>query len=92
MRMCVACHKNKPKKDLIRVVKKSEKAMSEQDDNKEICIDKTGKISGRGAYLCNDVECFKDAKKYKKLDKSLETRIDDKVYDDLIQQMEEVDD
>ena len=47
MRMCVACREMKPKKDLIRVVKTAD----------GIRLDKTGKLAGRGAYVCNDKEC-----------------------------------
>ena len=45
----------KPKKDLIRVVKSPEG---------EISLDFTGKKSGRGAYVCRDMECLKKARKF----------------------------
>ena len=47
MRRCLGCYESKPKKELIRVVKTSEG---------EICIDKTGKKNGRGAYICYNKE------------------------------------
>ena len=56
MRMCIACNEMKPKKELIRVLKTTEEA---------IVLDKTGKKNGRGAYLCNSLECFKQARKTK---------------------------
>ncbi len=48
-RSCIGCNTKKDKKDLIRIVKN-------KDGN--ISIDKTGKANGRGAYICNNVECL----------------------------------
>ena len=50
MRMCSGCRESKPKSELIRVVRTP-------DGN--IVVDKTGKVSGRGAYLCKNEECLK---------------------------------
>ena len=47
MRMCTGCGEMKPKKELIRVVKTPEG---------EFLLDFTGKKSGRGAYLCRNME------------------------------------
>ena len=73
-RTCMGCNEVKPKKDLIRVVK-----------NKEgnIFIDKTGKANGRGAYLCDNIECLEKAIKTKRLEKSFETKISNEIYDEL---------
>lgn len=92
VRMCVSCHESKPKKELIRVVRLPDKVIAESNDGREICIDLTGKMAGRGAYICNNAECFKNAKKSKRLDKALETTIDDSIYDELIRQMEGIND
>lgn len=54
-RMCVACRQMKPKAELIRIVK---------NDN-GVSVDLTGKINGRGFYLCKCKECFAKAKKLK---------------------------
>ena len=62
MRRCLGCYESKPKKELIRVVKTSEG---------EICIDKTGKKNGRGAYICYNKECLEKAIKAKRLEKEL---------------------
>ena len=48
-RTCMGCNQKKDKKDLIRIVKNK--------DN-EISIDRTGKKEGRGAYICDDVNCL----------------------------------
>lgn len=47
-RMCVACKQMRPKRELIRVVR---------TPAGEIRVDPTGKLSGRGAYVCPTVEC-----------------------------------
>ena len=80
MRMCVGCREMKPKKELIRVVK------SPAD---EISVDRTGKAAGRGAYVCKSAACMKKAQKIKALDRALETKIPDEVYDRLADLVEE---
>ena len=74
MRKCVATQEVLPKKELIRIVK-----------NKEgnIFVDKTGKANGRGAYLCDNIECLEKAIKSKRLDRTFETKIESKIYEDL---------
>ncbi len=54
MRMCTGCREMKPKGTLIRIVKTPEG---------EIRLDATGKLNGRGAYVCRSVECLKKAQK-----------------------------
>ena len=54
MRMCLGCGENKPKRELVRVVKSPEG---------EISLDLTGKKSGRGAYICRNAECLIKARK-----------------------------
>lgn len=73
-RMCTGCGQMKPKKELIRVVKNKEG---------EVSMDLTGKKSGRGAYVCKNKECFEKAYKTKRLEKNLETKIDDELYNSL---------
>lgn len=64
----------KPKKELVRIVKSPEG---------EISLDITGKKNGRGAYICNNSECFNKARKAKRLEKALDTQIPENVYDDI---------
>ena len=77
-RLCVGCREMKDKRELIRVVK---------TPNDEICIDPTGKMSGRGAYVCRNVECLEKALKHKGLEKSLKTSIGDAVRGELTLQL-----
>ena len=39
-----------------------------------------GKEAGRGAYICYDINCLNKAKKNKKIESSLNTKIDDTIY------------
>lgn len=73
-RTCIGCNEVKLKKELIRVVKNKEN---------QIFMDKTGKANGRGAYLCNNVECLEKAIKSKRLERTFEMQIDEKIYEDL---------
>ena len=66
------------KKGLLRVVKAKDG---------DISIDLTGKKSGRGAYICNDKECFEKAVKRKSLERALKCAIPQEVYESLKEQI-----
>lgn len=68
------CNTKKDKNQLIRVVKSKEESIS---------IDKTGKAAGRGAYLCDNIECLEKAVKSKRLERTFETKISEEIYEDL---------
>lgn len=68
----MGCNAKKDKKDLIRIVKTNEGVVT---------VDKTGKINGRGAYICNSLDCLEKVAKSKRLEKVLEIKIDEKIYD-----------
>lgn len=69
-RMCTGCMEMKPKKELIRVVKSKEG---------EVSIDLVGKKPGRGAYVCNLIECLEKAVKTRKLERGLGVKIDEEL-------------
>jgi predicted RNA-binding protein YlxR (DUF448 family) len=71
MRMCVACRQMTPKRQLLRIVRTPEN---------EIKPDPTGKLSGRGAYLCRNAQCLERAKKTRALDRALEHKVGDEVF------------
>ena len=73
-RTCMGCNTKKDKKDLIRIVKNKEN---------EISIDKIGKKEGRGAYICDDIQCLEKIIKSKRLERIFETKISEEVYEDL---------
>ena len=80
-RQCMGCRERKAKKELIRVVRKTDGTVS---------LDFSGKLNGRGAYLCPDMECLKKAQKAKALERSLEVPIPDEVFERLAKEMESV--
>lgn len=73
-RSCTGCNLKKDKKDLIRIVK---------DQAGNLSIDRTGKAPGRGAYLCDSIECLEKAKKTKRLERALDTAIGEEIYEEL---------
>ncbi|MET3616519.1 putative RNA-binding protein YlxR (DUF448 family) [Peptoniphilus olsenii] len=79
MRSCIGCREQKAKKDLIRIVKNK--------DN-EVFVDRTGKANGRGAYLCDDINCLDKAIKTKALNRSFSMDINENVYEELKKSME----
>ena len=79
VRQCLGCRENKPKKELIRVVRSPEG---------EISLDFRGKANGRGAYVCPNPACLKKAIKAKALERALETQIPEEIYEQLTAQME----
>lgn len=78
-RMCNGCMGKKPKKELIRIVR---------SPDYEVTIDTTGKKSGRGAYLCPDVECLKKARKSKALERALNVDIGPEIWESLERMLE----
>ena len=72
MRMCVACHESKPKKEMLRVVKPKEG---------DVFIDFTGKAAGRGAYVCDNPDCIRKLKKARLLNKAFSSEIPAEVYE-----------
>ncbi|MGN0416167.1 MAG: RNase P modulator RnpM [Agathobacter sp.] len=78
MRQCVGCGQMKAKKEMVRVIKTPEE---------EIIIDTTGRKNGRGAYICANPDCLKQARKSKGLERSLKMAIPQEVYDQLEKEM-----
>ena len=73
-RQCIGCRQLKPKNELVRIIRTSDK---------QIILDKTGKQNGRGAYLCMSTECFNKAVKSKGIERSLKCEIPQEIYDAL---------
>ena len=78
-RQCMGCRERKAKKEMIRVVRCTDGTVS---------LDFSGKMNGRGAYICPDPDCLKKALKSKALDRSLEVTIPEDIYDRLTKEME----
>ena len=77
-RRCVGCGETKDKKELIRVVR---------TPDGQVCLDFTGKKSGRGAYICHNPACLKKARKTHRIAQNLECEIPESVYDTLEAQL-----
>ncbi len=69
-RICVGCGEMKEKRNMVRIVKSADNI---------ICLDKTGKMNGRGAYLCKNLACIERAVKSKGLERSLKAPVPDEV-------------
>ena len=62
--MCVACRTSRPKRELQRVVRTPER---------DVVLDPTGRLAGRGAYVCQDTDCLELAIRKGALSRALET-------------------
>lgn len=78
LRQCTGCRMSKPKNELIRVIKTPEN---------DICLDKTGRMNGRGAYICPSKDCFDKAVKSKGFERALKCDIPKEVYDALSKEL-----
>jgi len=82
MRQCLGCNSHKPKRDMIRVVRLPDGTVK---------LDLVGKVSGRGAYICYDLSCFKKARKTKRIEHILECEIPDELFDEMEREIEDGD-
>lgn len=74
MRQCLGCNSHKSKREMIRVVRLPDGSVT---------LDLVGKVSGRGAYICPDIDCFKKARRSKRIERTLECEIPDAVFDEM---------
>jgi predicted RNA-binding protein YlxR (DUF448 family) len=77
-RKCLGCMESFDKKCLIRVVRLPDGTVT---------IDKMGKKSGRGAYICKSEACLKKAIKSKRISSNLEVEISDEIVNELIKEL-----
>ncbi len=73
-RTCCACGASGEKASLVRVVRTPEGAVE---------LDPTGRMAGRGAYLCADRACFSKARRTRRLDRALRISLEEEDYDRL---------
>ena len=73
-RRCMACNTKKNKYDLIRIVK---------NKKGEILVDKTGKLNGRGAYICNNIECIEKVIKTNRISRGVKSDTEQKNYENI---------
>lgn len=75
LRRCVVTGETFPKKELLRIVRSKDG---------EVSVDLTGKKSGRGAYVSKSEEVVEKARKTKVLERHLDVKIPDEIYDELL--------
>jgi len=73
-RMCVICRDKDAKRSLTRLVRTPEGG---------VFIDIGGKMSGRGAYICDRESCWERALKSDVLEKALRARLSPETREDL---------
>ena len=78
LRTCCVTREKCEKRDLIRIVRMP---------SGEVKVDLTGKLNGRGAYICDNAECLEKAIKSKRLERNFETQINPEIYDELRKSM-----
>ena len=81
LRKCTGCQEMKSKKEMMRILRTSEG---------DIVLDTTGKMNGRGAYVCCSMECFEKAVKNKGLERSLKMRVPEETYGTLKKEIESI--
>ncbi len=74
LRRCLGCNTQRPKRELVRVVRTPQGA---------VALDATGKLAGRGAYICPQPACLAKARRAKRLERALEADIPPEVYEAL---------
>lgn len=80
IRMCVGCRSRQEKRQLIRVVR---------TPSGEVVIDPTGKLAGRGAYICPKTECFRQAVKSRALERALGQKLSPEIISALEKKIED---
>jgi len=66
MRRCIACGTQRPKKELLHIVRTPQG---------EVAVDIKGKAAGRGAYLCRAPACWEQGLKKNHLEHALKVQI-----------------
>lgn len=71
LRTCIACREQKLKREMLRIVKNAEG---------EISLDFSGKLAGRGAYICGKAECIAKLRKNRLLNRTFSCEVSEEVY------------
>jgi predicted RNA-binding protein YlxR (DUF448 family) len=74
-RTCVACRKERPKGQLVRLVRAADGTVQ---------VDPTGKLNGRGAYLCEDPACWTQAQRRKAVERAFKVSLDEGAWQNLM--------
>lgn len=74
LRTCIVTKENLPKSELLRIVR---------TPDGDVEVDETGKLNGRGAYIKKDLSVLESLQRSKLLEKKLECKIEDSVYEQI---------
>ena len=74
MRRCMGCNEPKPKSELVRIVR---------TPDGEIKLDRTGKLNGRGAYICDSTECLNRVRKNGRISRNFGVAVPSEIFDEL---------
>jgi predicted RNA-binding protein YlxR (DUF448 family) len=80
-RTCVGCRNIQSKRELIRIVRTPEGKVE---------IDRSGKMNGRGAYLCAKIKCAETAFESRRLSKALEIEIDEETIKHIKEELDRI--
>ncbi|MBE7055755.1 MAG: YlxR family protein [Ruminococcaceae bacterium] len=69
LRMCVVCRQMKAKSELLRIVKK----------DGEFSMDISGKLPGRGAYICRSGDCCQFFEKQRSFERAFKGAVPPKL-------------
>ena len=78
-RTCVSCRQKASKDNFIKVVLTHNGAEIEREK----------KLNGRGAYICKKNTCIEKAKKSKAFSRSFKTPVEEKIYEELLNELNE---
>jgi predicted RNA-binding protein YlxR (DUF448 family) len=79
LRKCSGCQEMKDKRELVRITR---------TDSGVFSLDATGKMPGRGAYVCPNMECFEKAYKKMGLERSFRQPVPPEIYAQLKTELE----
>lgn len=71
LRTCIACRQEKEKREMLRIVRNSAG---------EIRLDFSGKLPGRGAYICGSAECIAKLRKNRLLNRNFSCEVPEEIY------------
>lgn len=75
-RTCMGCRQGFDKRELNRIVRTPEG---------DVKLDETGRMNGRGAYICQSADCLKKVLKTRALDRALKITLSEEVKNELLQ-------
>ena len=81
VRTCVGCGTSSDKREFVRIVR---------TPDGHVEVDPSGKLNGRGAYVCATTECFTKARLRRRLDHALKVRLHDDDYARLQRDIDEL--